>query len=130
MSFDAKAGILKAVNETSDAAMRNVLLLILAVLEELGGKLDTVLNNEDLLRSTVLNGHAVNHHRDHEWIDRRIQREDEMEAVVRWVNGKIDKERMAEEDARKVKTDVVGKLFGYIAVGGLGALIAWVASRL
>ena len=129
MSFDAKTGILKAINETSDASLRTVLLLMLAVFEELGGKLDNVLQNEDSLRHTVLNGHAANHHRDHEWLDRRIQRDAQIEVIVGWAENKIIKERQDEEDARKVKVDVVGKVFGYIAVAALTAAITYLVSK-
>jgi hypothetical protein len=129
MSFDAKSGILKAINETADASLRTVLLLMLAVFEELGGKLDNVLQNEDSLRHTVLNGHAANHHRDHEWLDRRIQRDAQIEVIVGWAESKIIKERQDEEDARKVKVDVVGKVFGYIAVAALTAAITYLVSK-
>lgn len=129
MSFDAKSGILKAINETADASLRTVLLLMLAVFEELGGKLDNVLQNEDSLRHTVLNGHAANHHRDHEWLDRRIQRDAQIEVIVGWAESKIIKERQDEEDARKVKVDVVGKVFGYIAVAALSVAITYLVSK-
>lgn len=129
MSFDAKSGILKAINETADASLRTVLLLMLAVFEELGGKLDNVLQNEDSLRHTVLNGHAANHHRDHEWLDRRIQRDAQIEVIVGWAESKIIKECQDEEDARKVKVDVVGKVFGYIAVAALTAAITYLVSK-
>ena len=129
MSFDAKSGILKAINETADASLRTVLLLMLAVFEELGGKLDNVLQNEDSLRHTVLNGHAANHHRDHEWLDRRIQRDAQIEVIVGWAESKIIKERQDEEDARKVKVDVVGKVFGYLAVAAVTAFLTYLGTR-
>ena len=80
-------------------------------------------------RHTVLNGHAANHHRDHEWLDRRIQRDAQIEVIVGWAESKIIKERQDEEDARKVKVDVVGKVFGYIAVAALTAAITYLVSK-
>lgn len=129
MSFDAKSGIMKAISETNDQAMKTVLLLLLGVFEEIGGKIDTVLNNEHALRQTVLNGHALNHDRDHEWLDRRIKRDEQMEVVIGWAENKIMKERQSEEDARKVKVDVVGKVFGYLAVAAVTAFLTYLGTR-
>lgn len=129
MSFDAKSGIMKTISETNDPAMKTVLLLLLGVFEEIGGKIDSVLKNEQALRQTVLNGHALNHDRDHEWLDRRIKRDEQMEVVIGWAENKIMKERQAEEDARKVKVDVVGKVFGYLAVAAVTAFLTYLGTR-
>lgn len=129
MSFDAKSGIMKAISETNDPAMKTVLLLLLGVFEEIGGKIDSVLKNEQALRQTVLNGHALNHDRDHEWLDRRIKRDEQMEVVIGWAENKILKERQDDEDARKVKVDVVGKVFGYLAVAAVTAFLTYLGTR-
>lgn len=129
MSFDAKSGIIKAISETNDPAMKTVLLLLLGVFEEIGGKIDFVLKNEHAIRKIVLNGHALNHDRDHEWLDRRIKRDEQMEVVIGWAENKIIKERQAEEDARKVKVDVVGKVFGYLAVAAVTAFLTYLGTR-
>lgn len=129
MSFDSKSGIMKAISETNDPAMKTVLLLLFGVFEEIGGKIDSVLKNEHALRQTVLNGHALNHDRDHEWLDRRIKRDEQMEVVIGWAENKIMKERQAEEDARKVKVDVVGKVFGYLAVAAVTAFLTYLGTR-
>ncbi len=129
MSFDAKSGIMKAIRETNDPAMKTVLLLLLGVFEEIGGKIDSVLKNEQALRQTVLNGHALNHDRDHVWLDRRIKRDEQMEVVIGWAENKIMNERQAEEDARKVKVDVVGKVFGYLAVAAVTAFLTYLGTR-
>ena len=97
--------------------------------EEIGGKIDSVLKNELAVRQTVLNGHALNHDRDHEWLDRRIKRDEQMEVVIGWAENKIMKERQAEEDARKVKVDVVGKVFGYLAVAAVTAFLTYLGTR-
>lgn len=129
MSFDAKSGILRAINETNDPAMKTVLLLLLGVFEEIGGKIDSVLNNEQALRQTVLNGHTDSHHGHHEWLDRRIKRDDKIDLIVGWAENKIIKEREAEEDARKVKTGVTEKIAGTVIIGVLSFLAGWVLTK-
>lgn len=125
MSFDAKSGIMKAISETNDPHMKTLLLLMLAVLEEIGGKVDSILRNEHALRQTVLNGHTDSHHDHHEWLERRIKRDDKVDLIIGWAENKIIKEREAEEDARKVKTDVVSKVMGYIAVAVVAGFLTW-----
>ena len=112
MSFDAKSGILRAINETNDPAMKTVLLLMLGVFEEIGGKIDSVLKNERVLRETVLNGHTDAHHGHHEWVAKKIKEEDE-----------------AEEDARKVKVGVTEKALGYLIVAAIAAFGTWIGLR-
>ena len=112
MSFDAKSGILRAINETNDPAMKTVLLLMLGVFEEIGGKIDSVLKNERVLRETVLNGHTDSHHSHHEW-----------------VAAKMIQEKEAEEDARKVKVGLTEKVLGYLVVAALAAFGTWLKLR-
>ena len=129
MSFDAKSGIMKAISETNDPAMRVVLALMLGVFEEIGSKIDSVLKNERAIRETVLNGHTDAHHGHHEWLERRIKKDDQIDVIIGWAENKIMKEREAEEDARKVKVDVTSKVFGYIAVAIVTAGITYLGTR-
>ena len=119
MSFSAKSEILSAIAKTDDPAMKTVLLLMLGVFEEIGGKIDSVLKNEQVLRQTVLNGHAVNHDRDHEWLDRRIKRDEKMDLIIGWAENKIIKEREAEEDHRKMKVGLFEKIIGGVLLAAI-----------
>ena len=58
MAFEAKAEILAAIGKTEDPNMKVVLLLLLAVFEEIGDKIDDMRADEKGLREAVLNGHA------------------------------------------------------------------------
>lgn len=123
MSFDAKAGILKAINETNDAALKTVLLLLLGVFEEIGDKIDNVLTNEKLLRSTVLNGIEPVHHKHHDWIEQRIARDDEIKLLTSWVKLKIQEERDSRDSKRKVRDGLVLEILKYATIGGIGILL-------
>lgn len=125
MSFNAKSSILSEIAKTNDPALKTVLLLLLGVFEEIGGKIDSVLNNERALRQTVLNGHTDSHHDHHEWLDRRIKRDEQIEVIIGWAENKILKEREAEEDARKVRTGVFEKVLAAVFV----AVISFAAGR-
>lgn len=129
MSFDAKAGIMRAINDTNDPAMKTLLLLMLGVLEEIGGKIDSVLNNEQALRQTVLNGHAESHHKHHEWLERRMKRDEKIDLIVGWAENKIVKERQAEEDARKVKMGVFEKVIVAVLLSGASFFAGWVMTK-
>ena len=129
MSFDAKSGIMKAISETNDPAMKTVLLLMLGVFEEIGGKIDSVLKNERVLRETVLNGHTDSHHGHHVWVAKRIERDEQMEKIVDWVSTKMIQEREANEAARKIKAGVVEKVLGYLIVAALAAFGTWLGLR-
>lgn len=79
MGFDVKSEILAAIAKTDDSNMKSVLLLMLGVFENIGGKLDNLMRNEDAMRSMVLNGHAPVHHDHHQWIEKKIKEEDAAE---------------------------------------------------
>lgn len=129
MSFNAKSEILSAIAKTDDPAMKTVLLLLLGVFEEIGGKIDSMLGNERALRETVLNGHTDSHHDHHEWLDRRIKRDDKIALIIGWAENKIIKEREAEEDARKVKMGVTEKLIGGVLLSLLSFAAGWMLTK-
>lgn len=125
MSFNAKSSIVSEIARTNDPAMKTVLLLLLGVFEEIGGKMDSVLSNERALRQTVLNGHTDSHHGHHEWLDRRIKRDEQIEVIVGWAENKIIREREAEEDARKVRTGVFEKVLTAVFVAAISFAAGW-----
>lgn len=102
MSFDAKSGILKAINETNDPAMKTVLLLLLGVFEEIVDKIDDVLHNEQVLRERVLNGHEPVHHKHHEWVAQRMNRDSEIEPMISWVKLQMEEQK----DGKRWRMDV------------------------
>lgn len=122
MSFDAKSGILKAINETNDPAMKTVLLLLLGVFEEIGAKIDNFVKNEQSLRDMVLNGHEPVHHTHHEWLEHRIAREEEIRGMMIWIKNKMREETLNKESGRKIRDGVVLEIFKYLVIGGLGLL--------
>jgi hypothetical protein len=73
----ARDGIIDAIAEANDEAMKVVLLLLLQVVEEIGDKIDTILADERSLRQAVLNGHEPVHHKHHEWIAAKIAEEEQ-----------------------------------------------------
>lgn len=79
-----KDDILKALADESDHKIKMLLLLMLTAIEDIGGKLDAVLANEDRIRAMVLNGHAPVHHADHEWIGRRRKTDERDLRVLAW----------------------------------------------
>lgn len=99
-----KQQIVANIASTDDAHMKTVLLLMLGILEEIGGKIDAVLADEKSLRETVLNGHALVHDDDHEWI--KVQRAKEAEAS---------------QSSRKIRDGLIEKILW----AALAAAIAW-----
>lgn len=105
--FNAKSEILSAIAKTDDPAMKTVLLLLLGVFEEIGSKIDSVLKNERALRETVLNGHTDAHHSHHEWLERRINRDHEMDLLLQWVVQARDREIDAASSKRKIRDGLI-----------------------
>lgn len=75
MAEPVRDQILTAIGTTNSPELKTVLLLLLAVLEDIGGKLDMMRNDEKGLREAVLNGHQDVHHAHHEWISGKMQEE-------------------------------------------------------
>ena len=124
MAFDVKAEILSAIGKTDDNNIKAVLLLLFGVLEELGGKIDSMMGSE--VRRAVLNGHEEVHHEHHEWITARMA--SDCAEVCAWAKDKMEDEKDAEAQAkidaranrrvaieegiRKVVTLVIGAAIG------------------
>lgn len=79
-----KDDIIQALANESDRKVKMLLLLMLSAIEDIGGKLDAVLQNEERIRAMVLNGHAPVHHADHEWIGRRRKTDERDLRVLAW----------------------------------------------
>ena len=90
-SFDVAAELKSQINDENDPARRNMLMLLLGVLEaniagidRLSKKIDDLSSDEKALRSAVLNGHENVHHAHHEWIAVQIDRTKETETIRTW----------------------------------------------
>lgn len=123
MAFDVKSEILSAIAKTNDDNMKMLLLLMLGVLEEIGGKVDTVLKNENAMRTMVLNGHAPKHHDHHDWVEKRMNRDGELEPLIYWAAEKMRQEKEDSRNVRKMMLDAVGKGVLYLLIGGIGAFV-------
>jgi hypothetical protein len=115
-----KPAILKAIADCKDDNMRAVLLLMLAVLEEIGSKIDAAMSDERTLREMVLNGHSGVHDGDHEWIAEC--REKRVEEVCVWAREKMRKEADAHASKRKISEEIIGKAV-VAALAVLGTLL-------
>lgn len=116
-SFDVKSEILKAINGTNEPAMRTVLMLMLGLFESVNEKLDAVLSDEAAMRTAVLNGHESVHHGHHEWIERRIKRDPEIEAIVAWAIARKASEEQSIQSGRKIREGVIEKIIAAILIG-------------
>lgn len=98
MPTTIKQDIMAAIGRTDDPTMKAVLLLLLGVLEEIGGKIDAMRADEVGLREAVLNGHAEDHNKHHEWIAKQI--ESDCADVCDWARNKKAEEEEAAKEAR------------------------------
>jgi hypothetical protein len=119
MTDSAKPAILKAVAECKDDNLRAVLLLMLAVLEEIGSKIDAVMSDEKTIREMVLNGHSAVHDSDHEWISQC--RDNRVDEICAWAREKMHREEVEASSKRRVSEGIAEKIF--IAVGSI--LTTW-----
>jgi hypothetical protein len=91
MPFDVAAELKSQIAKEDDKDRRTLLMLLLGVLEAniegmaaISTKIDNLINDEQSLRAAVLNGHAENHDRDHEWVAIQIYRAKETEGIRTW----------------------------------------------
>jgi len=103
-----KAQIMAVISKTDNTEMKLVMLLMLQVVDEIGGKIDNVLSDEKQMREAVLNGHAPVHHDHHVWIEGKIKTEAEQEKADSY-------------SKRKIRDDIVSKILWAV----LSAAITW-----
>lgn len=73
----AKTDIMAVIAKTDDQNMKAVLILMLAVLEEISDEIRAMRSDEVGLREAVLNGHTHVHDAHHEWVCEKIRQEKE-----------------------------------------------------
>lgn len=111
---NTKSEIMSAIARTDDTNLKMILLLMLGIMEEIGGKIDRIYTDKEALRESVLNGHAGVHHDDHEWIkERRADYQIRMdfmkrvEPVITWAEAQMQDQK---DTKQTVKTKVIGNL--------------------
>lgn len=119
MGFNVKDEIMKAINGTNDPAMRTVFMLMLGLFESFNDKLDEVLGDEKAMRAAVLNGHEPVHHSHHEWIERRIKRDPEIEAIVAWATAAKKREDENAQSGRKIRDGLIEKIIWAVLAGAV-----------
>ncbi len=123
MGFEVKDDIMKAINGTDDQAMRTVFMLMLGLFEAFNDKLDKVLGDEIAMREAVLNGHAPVHHSHHEWVERRIKRDPEIDSIVAWAIAKKKQEEEDQQSGRKIRDGLIEKIIFAAVVGAFGFFV-------
>lgn len=128
MSADSvRQDIISAIAKTNDENMKTVLLLMLAIIDDISGKIDTILMDEKRLTEVVLNGHAPVHHDHHVWVERRMKQD--CSSYCDWAKRKqVEEEEEAKankESGRKIRDGIIEKLLwvALVAVAGSGWLI-------
>ena len=119
MSFDVKADIMKAINGTDDPAMRTVFMLMLGLFESFNEKLDKVLGDEKAMREAVLNGHEPVHHTHHEWLEKRIKRDPEIELLLAWVITAKKRDEENAQSGRKIRDGLIEKVIWAALAGSV-----------
>jgi len=96
MAFDVAAELKSEIAKEDDKDRRTLLMLLLGVLEAnmeglaaIGKKIDNLLSDEQELRTTVLNGHAENHDRDHEFVGLLFQHREAVAEERRWIRERM-----------------------------------------
>ena len=123
MAFDVAAELKSEIAKEDDKDRRTLLLLLLGVLEAnmeglaaIGKKIDNLISDEQALRATVLNGHAENHDRDHEFIGLLFQHREAAAEERRWIRERMgsncaeacdwaEKKMRDEQDAAKTAAE-------------------------
>lgn len=115
--------IIEAIAATKDDNLRTVLMIMLAMLEEISTKVDSVLADEATLKSIVLNGSSSVHDDDHKWVadmrkrDAMIIRAADMAESRQTLGGycdyasrKIDEEREDVKSRRTLRYGLVERM--------------------
>ncbi len=122
MANEVKVEILAAIGKTDDMNMKTVLLLLLAVLDDIGSKIDALRSDEQGLREAVLNGHSAVHDAHHEWLSRRIAAGN-CESTCAWVEKRIAEEKNDLASTRKIRDGLIER--GLWAILVLLAAAGW-----
>lgn len=119
MAFNVKDEIMKAINGTNDPSMRTVFMIMLGLFESFNDKLDEVLGDEKAMRAAVLNGHEPVHHTHHEWLEKRIKRDPEIELLLAWVITAKKRDEENAQSGRKIRDGLTEKVIWAALAGSV-----------
>lgn len=119
MAFNVKDEIMKAINGTNDPSMRTVFMIMLGLFESFNEKLDKVLGDEKAMREAVLNGHEPVHHTHHEWLEKRIKRDPEIELLLAWVITAKKRDEENAQSGRKIRDGLIEKVIWAALAGSV-----------
>ena len=119
MAFNVKDEIMKAINGTNDPSMRTVFMIMLGLFESFNDKLDKVLGDEKAMREAVLNGHEPVHHTHHEWLEKRIKRDPEIELLLAWVITAKKRDEENAQSGRKIRDGLIEKVLWSALAGAV-----------
>ena len=119
MAFNVKDEIMKAINGTNDPSMRTVFMIMLGLFESFNDKLDKVLGDEKAMREAVLNGHEPVHHTHHEWLEKRIKRDPEIELLLAWVITAKKRDEENAQSGRKIRDGLIEKVIWAALAGSV-----------
>lgn len=119
MAFNVKDEIMKAINGTNDPSMRTVFMIMLGLFESFNEKLDKVLGDEKAMREAVLNGHEPVHHTHHEWLEKRIKCDPEIELLLAWVITAKKRDEENAQSGRKIRDGLIEKVIWAALAGSV-----------
>lgn len=119
MAFNVKDEIMKAINGTNDPSMRTVFMIMLGLFESFNDKLDEVLGDEKAMRAAVLNGYEPVHHTHHEWLEKRIKRDPEIELLLAWVITAKKRDEENAQSGRKIRDGLIEKVIWAALAGSV-----------
>lgn len=112
--------IIDAIGNTKDDDLRAVLMIMLAILEEISQKIDSVLEDEESIRNTVLNGEAKDHPSDHQFI--RDLRKARPGGYCDYANRMMREEEERKKGARNMMNSLAERGL-MLALGVIGTLV-------
>lgn len=105
--FNVRGEIMAMIAKTTDDNMRMVWVIMHGLLEQsaagisaISDKIDRLLDDEESLRKSVLNGHEPTHHSDHDWVQER--RRMDCAKVCEWSRKKMVEEQQDADDAKEI----------------------------
>lgn len=127
-AFDVRSELFSQINKASDDSKRNMLLLLLGILDEITSKLDEALSSSEI-RKAALNGHEANHHEHHDWIEKHL--ESDCDAVCAWAREKMlaekDEAVSERETKRAARKEAILSAIGgamWVTAAGLAAFVS------
>jgi hypothetical protein len=130
-----KNEILNALGQVSDPSHRVVLTLLIRVMDEISGKLDRVLSDEDKIKHIVLNGHSTEHDAHHDWVANQIAYEISNPQMIElakdrhrhggycdYASRKKKEEDASIDSSRKIKNGVIERIIWAVIMMIVGAI--------